>query len=56
MSERPETVERAETEASEEETDYDRYAQYEDGDATVVCDRMDPNAWIKSTVVTDVFR
>lgn len=32
------------------EIDYDRFASYEDGDSTVICDRTEPAAWLKSDV------
>lgn len=34
--------------------DLDRYASYEDGDGLVVCDRENPNAWLRSDAVTDL--
>lgn len=52
MSKRQTSVQRATPEQNE--IDYDRFAEYEDGDATVICDRKDPRAWIKSDVVTDL--
>lgn len=35
--------------------DLDRYASYEDGDATVICDRENPQAWVRAaeTVALD---
>jgi hypothetical protein len=33
-------------------TEFDRYADYEADRYTVICDREDPNAWIKSTETT----
>jgi len=27
---------------------FDRYADYEDGSALVICDRRNPNAWVRS--------
>ena len=31
--------------------EFDRYVSYPDGDGTVVCDRRNPSAWIRSTAV-----
>lgn len=35
-------------------TDFDEYASYEEDDSLVVCDRTDPNAWVKSDVTMGV--
>jgi hypothetical protein len=56
MPERTTKVGRAEAEPDEQGRDYDRYASYEDGDATVICDRKNPNAWLKSTAATELRR
>jgi hypothetical protein len=51
---------RHETEAVDEAEPDDRpaglegVASYEDGDAFVVCDRKNPQAWIRSDAVTDL--
>ncbi len=37
-------------------TDADRYVSYDDGDATVICDRRDATAWIRSSVVVPLER
>lgn len=37
-----------------EYVDFDRFTSYEDGDATVVCDRKNPNAWLRSDAVVDL--
>lgn len=34
--------------------DLDSFASYDDGDALVVCDRSNPNAWIRSDATTTV--
>ena len=34
----------------------DGYTSYEDGDYLVVCDRENPNAWIRSDETVDVRR
>lgn len=39
-----------------ERTDYDRFADYEDGNDLVVCDRRNPKAWIKSDTVVRIDR
>lgn len=39
-----------------ERTDYDRFADYEDGNDLVVCDRRNPQAWIKSDTVARIDR
>lgn len=36
--------------------EFDRFAIYADGDGTVLCDRKNPAAWIRSTVVRPVKR
>lgn len=36
--------------------DLDGVASYEDGDATVICDRQAPAAWVRSTVTVPVRR
>lgn len=38
------------------DVDVDRYVDYEDGNATVVCDRREPTAWLRSTVTESVER
>lgn len=35
-------------------SDLDGVASYEDGDAFVVCDRKNTQAWIRSNTVTDL--
>ena len=30
---------------------FDQYVSYADGDGTVICDRRNPAAWIRSTTV-----
>lgn len=37
-----------------EPTDFDQFADYEDGDDLVICDRKNPRAWIKSDSVTRI--
>lgn len=37
-------------------TEYEQFASYEDGDATVICDRKQPQAWIRSDAVVEVRR
>ncbi|WP_458189181.1 DUF7331 family protein [Haladaptatus sp. NG-WS-4] len=32
--------------------DLDRYASYEDGESTVICDRKNTNAWIRADVTS----
>ncbi|WP_195892459.1 DUF7331 family protein [Halopiger goleimassiliensis] len=32
-------------------TTFDEYVRYEDDDATVICDRTNPAAWIRSSVL-----
>lgn len=39
--------------AEPDRIDYDDFASYEEGDALVVCDRENPNAWIKSDVTAE---
>lgn len=34
--------------------DLDGYACYEDGDHFVVCDRENPNAWVRSDLTADL--
>lgn len=34
--------------------DLDGYASYEDGDHLVICDRENPNAWIRSNETADL--
>lgn len=31
-------------------SELDRYASYEDGESTVICDRKNTNAWIRADV------
>lgn len=50
--ERTKTVERAEP--GRNRVDYEQFICYEEGQSTVVCDRKNPNAWIKSDVLADV--
>ena len=33
------------------EREFDEYVQYEDGEGTVICDRRNPSAWIRSSVL-----
>lgn len=54
MQEQHQTVERAET--KQKEPVVDRLVSYEVDDATVICDRMNPGAWIKSEVVAELER
>lgn len=35
-------------------TDFDRFADYKDGDDVVICDRENPKAWIKSDTVSRI--
>jgi|GEM_PF-4076473 len=44
-------VERSGREASEA-SEFDRYADYEDGDALVICDRRNARAWLRSDATT----
>lgn len=37
-------------------TAYEQYASYEDGEATIICDRKQPQAWIRSDTVVRVHR
>ncbi|WP_205427727.1 hypothetical protein [Halorussus sp. MSC15.2] len=46
------TVETARTEP--DRTDFDDYASYEENDSLVVCDRQNPNAWVKSDVTAEI--
>lgn len=39
-----------------EKPDFEHVASYEDGDDLVICDRMNPKAWIKSDTVTSAVR
>ncbi|WP_458206618.1 DUF7331 family protein [Haladaptatus sp. NG-SE-30] len=34
--------------------DLDRYASYEDGESTVICDRKNTNAWIRADVTSQL--
>lgn len=36
--------------------DLEHVASYKDGDATVICDRQEPTAWIRSTVTVPMRR
>ncbi|WP_195893059.1 DUF7331 family protein [Halopiger djelfimassiliensis] len=29
--------------------EFDQYVRYADGDGTIICDRTNPTAWIRST-------
>lgn len=40
--------------AAQDATEYDQFASYEDGDAIVICDRREPQAWIRSDTVVGV--
>ena len=31
--------------------EFDQYVSYADGDGTVICDRRNPSAWIRSTAL-----
>ncbi|WP_290811069.1 hypothetical protein [Halovivax sp.] len=35
---------------------FDEFVEYADGDATVICDRSNASAWIRSTAVRQVRR
>lgn len=43
-------------EAPPDGTEYEQFASYEDGDAVVICDRREPQAWIRSDAVVAVRR
>lgn len=52
MRNAPVPTQRAETTNRE----LDRLVSYDDGDGTVVCDRTNPAAWIRSTALRPVER
>ncbi|SEW21846.1 DUF7331 family protein [Natrinema salifodinae] len=31
--------------------EFERYVSYADGDGTIICDRRNPSAWLRSTAV-----
>lgn len=41
-------------ETTPEVPDLEDVTSYEDGDATVICDRTNPNAWVRSTGTVDL--
>lgn len=43
-------------EAAPPEPDHEGFTGYEDGDSYVVCDRKNPNAWIRSDVTERLSR
>lgn len=45
-----EQVEQTEPEGA----DLDRFTSYEDGDTLVICDRKNPDAWIRADVTDDL--
>jgi hypothetical protein len=40
--------------AGAERVDFDDYAEYEEGDSLVICDRENANAWVKSDVTAEL--
>lgn len=52
----PATTDTAASSAARPPIDLDGVASYEDGDATVICDRQAPAAWVRSTVTVPVHR
>jgi hypothetical protein len=47
---RKETVQRGDEVPEAESIDLDEFTGYEDGNSYVVCDRRNPQAWIRSDV------
>ncbi|WP_323191467.1 hypothetical protein [Halostella sp. PRR32] len=45
------TIAQTSDRGSMERPDLEQYVSYSDGDDTVICDRENPSAWIKSDVL-----
>lgn len=54
MDTRNESRQAESTQREPDEIEFDRYASYEEDGSLVICDRKNPNAWIKSNVSGDL--
>lgn len=53
----PEQTQVADVDGTEPaDVDLDKFASYEEGDSLVICDRQNPNAWVKSDTPTALNR